>query len=127
MLERLGVDGMSSDESDSDDLPRTRRERVKFKVLTPRWRNPELSDWLHTFDTVYWVYRRDKGPSRGEHPRHRLHNVRSPRFSAGKKYVPGLPINAYSETWLENRRDVDFAVCPENDLYDFSHGHDVTT
>lgn len=117
---------MSSDESDSEDVPRARRQRVKFKVLTPRWRSPALSDWLHVFDTVYWVYRRDKGPTRGDYPRNRLHNEISPRFSTAKKYVPSLPINAYSERWLEDRRDVNFAVCPENDLYNFSHGREVT-
>lgn len=127
ILERLGVDGMSSDESDSDDLPRVRRKRVTFKVRTPRWRNPALSDWLHAFDTVAWVHRRDKGPTRGEHPRHRLHNHRTPNFSDSKKYVPGLPINAYRADWLETRLDVDFAVCPNENIYDFSHTCDITT
>lgn len=126
MLERLGVDGMSSDESDSDDLPRVRRKRVSFKVLTPRWRNPALSDWLHTFDTVGWIHRRDKGPTRGLHPRHRLHNQRTPKFSNSKKFVPGLPFNAYKTEWLDARLDVDFAVYPEPERYEFSHGHDIT-
>jgi hypothetical protein len=127
ILERLGVDGMSDDESETNDIPRTRRQRVKFKVLTPKWRNPSLTDWLHVLDTVYWVRRRDKGSSRGDYPRNRLYNARTPRFSTRKSYVPGLPINAYSAEWLEERHDVDFAVCPGQEIYDFSHGHDITS
>lgn len=122
MLRQLGPNGMSSDESDSEEATRNRairREVTNFRVVLPAWRAPELSIWLHVFDSVYIASRRSLGPSRGEFPRQRRHDALSPLIDMDKKPVWHLPRNAYDSTWLAARGDISLQV--DAATYNFTH------
>ncbi|KAJ3507579.1 hypothetical protein NLJ89_g6220 [Agrocybe chaxingu] len=128
MISALGIDGMSSDESDyeevRDNVPvRTRAPR--YYVLRPKWRNPSLSAWLQTFDSVYSINRRIKMKRRGAYPRLRYDNTASVRKSSNPSFVTELPINAYEGDWLNARIDVDFTVKPTAEEYSFTHDDDI--
>lgn len=129
MLERLGVQGMSSDESDREEVrtrPAARLHTPKFRNLLPRWRSKELANWLHVFDSIHMISRRTGGSSsQGAFPRLRIHNIQSPKYSNSRAFVSQLPLNAYSMDWLNARNDVDFLVQPDNQEYDFSHDDDI--
>jgi hypothetical protein len=130
ILQRLGVQGMSSDESDGKELvrnPSARLETPRFQVLRPWWRATELTTWLHIFDSVHMIERRSgDGGSRGAYPRLRVDNAQSPTYSNSQNFVRGLPINAYNQRWLAGRQDVPFSVRPaEGEMYDFSHDANV--
>ncbi len=61
MLERLGVAGMSSDESDTVEAlgnATLRDNNTRYRVKRPRWRAPILEAWLRIFDTCYIIWRR---------------------------------------------------------------------
>ena len=127
MLQRLGVEGMSSDESESEDLmnqrPQTRRRAPLFYVRRPVWRNPAISEWLQIFDTLHIIMRRMLSPkSRGAYPRKRIHNPDGP-FSTSKRFVCQLPTNAYNEAWLADQTRLDGAIIvrPMMQGYDFNH------
>jgi len=128
ILERLGVVGMSSDESDLDELPRYPRARLenpRYYVLRPQWRAEALGDWLHIFDSVHMVTRRSQsGGSRGALPHLRLYNAQSPKFSESKSFVRALPINAYNDVWLSNKHGSEYTVRPNRDeIYNFVHSN----
>lgn len=75
ILQRLGVNGMSEDESDCDDLadaPGIRSRPPRYYVVRPAWRARNLTAWLQTFDSMHILMRRMTGePSRGAYPRQR--------------------------------------------------------
>ncbi|KAF5378192.1 hypothetical protein D9615_007591 [Tricholomella constricta] len=130
ILQQLGVDGMSSDESDHEAATHIRTvaaSRPTFRVLVPRWRAPEITRWLHVFDRIYTATRRAVGPSRGDYPRHRLYHEQTANFSSRRKFVPLLPYNAYRREWLWswNSEFVDFAVRPTQEHYPFYHNNDI--
>lgn len=129
MLERLGVQGMSSDESDREELPRNPRARLEtphFYVHSPRWRATRLTTWLHIFDAAHTVYRRSgEAGLRGAYPRLRVQNMENPVFSSSKKFVRGLPLNAYDQQWLASRNDVPFTIQPAMERYDFDHDNEI--
>jgi hypothetical protein len=115
MLERLGIEGMSSDESDRENGV------MQYRILTPRWRAPEVRIWLWVFDTMHLFDRHHRGtPSglRGAWPRRRLLGNRTGNSNT---FVPGLPINAYSATWLDSRAEVRNTVHPSPTPYLFQH------
>jgi hypothetical protein len=116
LLQRLGVEGMSSDESENDDLTKNPR----FFVLSPRWRAKELSTWLRMFDSLYMIERRSGGDGRGAYPRLRIY--KSPQsFSRSTRFVPGLPVNTYDPSWLARQADADRYVRQnKEEHYDFS-------
>ncbi|TFK62979.1 hypothetical protein BDN72DRAFT_862428, partial [Pluteus cervinus] len=126
ILERLGVDGMSSDESDIDDPaveilgPRL----PTYRILLPRWRSMPISSFLHIIDMAHVAHRMmstDASTSRGANPRIRQLDAADYRLSSKKRFVPDLPMNAYRQDWLAGRVDVAFAVRPRGDEYDFNH------
>ena len=130
VLERLGIDGMSSDESDLEELSEHRHARIenpRFYVLRPRWRSPVLSAWLHVFDSMHMISRRSLlGPSRGAYPHLRIDNAESPRYSTSQAFVRDLPINAYDAQWIANKTGCDYSVRPNRYWnYDFSHSNDL--
>lgn len=105
-LEQLGVAGMSSDEEE------TNGDGIKqYRILAPQWRSSLVGGWLHYFDSLYNRARRDGAftTDRGSAPRIRL-NAR--KRSKNKKFVAGLPLNAYSESWLDQQVDIDNVVQP---------------
>ena len=107
MLEELGIDGMSSDEEVITP------EGKKYFILTPQWRAPIVMPWLRVFDALYHRQRTlaVHGDQRGCMPRQRYtpHPV---RVSTSRRFVPGLPINAYRVDWLERQLDVANVVHP---------------
>ena len=105
MLEALGVDGMSSDEGEKVD------DGIQYRILTPRWRAPMLTPWLRMFDVIYRHHRLEdsSGDMRGTLPRRR---VATSAESSSRKFVPGLPMNAYKTSWLEEQLDIANIVHP---------------
>lgn len=127
ILQRLGIDGMSSDESDYEEIPTNPPAAMRaprYYVLRPRWRRDALSDWLETFDVVYNILRRESLGRRGAYSRRRVQNTTAITFSQNRSFVPCLPINAYKERWLSGRRDIEFSVVP-TDAYNFRHSSEV--
>ena len=128
ILQQLGVDGMSSDESDLEELerdPSVRQRRPRFFVRSPLWRKRDLSAWLRVFDAMHIYERRSSGINlRGAYPRYRVHKI--DHFSRSKKFVSHLPLSAYNGKWLEDHEDPNFTVCPNHEeTYDFTHHPDV--
>ena len=118
MLEELGIDGMSSDEGENVATGR------QYRIYVPRWRAPMLTPWIRFFDTLY-LYRRtgdDDGDQRGNMPRTR---VPTRLQSTSRKYVAGLPINAYSTDWLEEQLDIQNLVHPTPEII-YHHDPDLT-
>ncbi len=117
LLGRLGVDGMSSDESDeeledgSGPVSRVRR---------PIWRAPIVGRWLQVFDSVNLKRRQTTQDKRGCYPRIRVRNNSEPSCSKG--FVEGLPMNAYDESWMA--RHAQSQALASKDYGDFSHGID---
>lgn len=88
MLQRLGADSMSSDEStDGED------GNKQSRVLVKDWRSMGLIRWLHQLD-VDPADVKGQGPK----PRFRFYTEKVQRNTKPKK---GLPRDAYSATWLE--------------------------
>ena len=128
MIQRLGIDGMSSDESDYGELtrnPPARTRPPRYYVLQPLWRHSSLSSWLETFDVVYCIIRRLGFRRRGAYARQRQQNATRVRYSASKSFVPGLSISAYSDNWLAGRKDLDFLIFPSPEPYSFIHDPEV--
>jgi hypothetical protein len=128
MIQRLGIDGMSSDESDYGELPRNPPARMRpprYYVLQPLWRHPDLSAFLETFDVVYCILRRLSISRRGAYARLRQQNATTVKYSTSKAFVPGLSVSTYSANWLEARGDVEFVVFPSSEPYSFTHDPEV--
>ena len=130
MLQRLGVDGMSDDESDVEELqlnPQTRQRAPRYFVVQPAWRAKTMTPWLQIFDSLHILLRRmNDSPSQGAYPRQRIYNYRPKRFShRAKKYVSNLPLDAYDQHWLSTMYNVSFSVCPEKQPYDFAHDEEA--
>lgn len=115
LLGRLGVDGMSSDESDGED-----GSGPVFRVRRPIWRAPVVGRWLQLFDSLNLKRRQLMQDKRGCYPRIR---VRSSEPSHSKGFVEGLPMNAYDESWMA--RQPHGQVLASKDYGDFSHGIDL--
>lgn len=128
IIRQLGVDGMSSDESDYEELrsnPASRLRSPRYYVLNPQWRHPVLGQWLEVFDSVYHIRRRLGNELRGAYPRIRQHPASSVRHSSNKRFVSHLSISAYKPEWISSRLDVAFVVCPAQEQYSFAHPEDV--
>ena len=113
MLERFGVDGMSSDESE------TEAGVKQYIILTKSWRPEEVSRWLQGMDAVAAL----TAKGRGKRFRTR---VISTRRDDTRPAVRGLPKNAYSATWYATlgafaRADLHRS----EDEYNFSHCDEV--
>ena len=105
MLEALGVHGMSSDEEEKVG------GGMQYRVLIPRWRSGTLTPWLRTFDAIYLYHRLEGNGNgmRGPLPRRRVPTTVE---STSRRFVPGLPINAYRNGWLEEQLDIASVVHP---------------
>ncbi|KAJ7872355.1 hypothetical protein B0H14DRAFT_2502796 [Mycena olivaceomarginata] len=114
MLELLGVDGMSSDESGQED------DRDEYKILAPLWRASEVAPWLRMFDTIHRILRAVGNPQaqQGTFPHRRiLTNAKS----RNKKFVAGLPHNVYDQAWIAGEKLTEEVLYPTPDAYDFNH------
>lgn len=128
MIQRLGVDGMSSDESDYGELarnPPARARPPRYYVLQPLWRHSSLSSWLETFDVVYCIIRRVGLNRRGAYARQRQQNAVQVRYSTNKSFVRELSVSTYDVDWLAGRGDRDFVVLPSPELYSFTHNPEI--
>lgn len=114
----LGVDGMSSDESDHGDMSGI----PQFRIVKKPWRNPILSSWLHVFDAIhrYSRFRPVRRTTRGAQPHIRLLGN---KIDDSRPAVIRLPINAYNPVWLEmlDAYDQELLNADEEESYDFSH------
>ncbi|KAL0959438.1 hypothetical protein HGRIS_014682 [Hohenbuehelia grisea] len=121
ILRRLGVSGMSSDESDHEN------GISQYRVIQKHWRSPALTPWLRVFDAIHRRTRfgsaNARRAGRGARPRLRV-DGNGVNFRSAP--VPGLPHNAYSHEWLLSlpRIDRDDLVVG-NVAYDFSHPADM--
>jgi hypothetical protein len=112
MLERFGVGGTSDDESDCEDI---RNPRYNIRCMS--WLSMEATNWKQTVDKVHILDKYQDGQVLSTRPERQ-------RFISGKistrRYVSGLPLNAYSKDWLDQdpmRRKLVHAA-PN---YDFAH------
>lgn len=100
LLEDMGINGMSDDESEPGESEGQRRYRIK----EPSFRNPGMKHFLRVFDSLYIGLRKSAGQqySQGNWPRIRLPDESGQnRIDTALKYVPkGMPINFYDENWL---------------------------
>lgn len=119
MLQLLGADAMSSDESS------TENGDAVYLVLKRSWRSPILDAWLRVFDCLYRRMRRHPlgGTTQGAqvHARKLCQKVDDRRDPKS-----GLPVNAYSAKWLATLTQYDRARL-EIDLkpYDFTHAPEI--
>lgn len=118
MLEQLGVDGMSSDESGKED------NQLEYKILIPGWRASEVAPWLRIFDTIHNIFRTAGDPQalRGSFPHRRMLTQKK---SSSKKIVPALPSNAYDKIWISRENLTQYTLHPTTELYDFSHDPNI--
>ena len=122
ILQRLGPDGMSSDESELE-------QGVKvYKVLIKKWRNPDLVEWFKVFDSIARMERTNviNGvDGRGAPYRERIRSQKVDEFC---ETVGALPINAYDKTWfgtLSKFTQARMNVVQKS--YDFTHTEAVKT
>lgn len=118
LLECLGVDGMSSDESDGEETGPDTPGRI-FRVRKPVWRAQIVGRWLQAFDSVHLKRRQVAQDKRGCYPRVRVRS--SSAFSSSRSFVAGLPSNAYDQSWMVRQSQVDVRATEEHG--DFSHLH----
>jgi hypothetical protein len=122
ILDALGIDGMSSDESFVD--PDT--HQTTYTVTKPEWRHPDLHNWLGVFDQLH---RRNHIESWSIDKRGAFPHIRSwSQKVHSKSHAPSsLPINAYDPQWIEGRERfyLDHVLYPQMEEYDFTHSSDV--
>lgn len=124
ILEELTIAGMSSDESDSKHIASDlalRNERPRYEVTAPAWRHPRLHGWLRVFDILHIARQRSNGSLVGEWPHNRFRHSLAPKASSSLRFVSGLPIGTYNNNWLGTHHDIDFAVQPLEQEYNFTH------
>ncbi len=114
-MERLGRQGVSSDESDYS------RQPPIFHRISPTWRSDELRDFLWRLDELAVedgkcpIGKRRRGQNQWTRQR-----LRTTRRNDESVAPPGLPINCYDEAWLNDlppRQRQALDVQPE---YDFT-------
>jgi hypothetical protein len=122
ILDTLGVDGMSSDESAVD--PDT--NRMTYTIIKPSWRHPDMHNWLKVFDQLH---HRNHINSWSIDKRGAFAHIRagSQKVHQTVHAPPHLPVNAYDPKWLESRETlyVRHVLCPEEEPYAFNHPSDV--
>ena len=113
ILQRLGINGMSSDEEDEG------TPFVRYRVLKKPWRSEAVTTFLRTLDALHRRYRKTggSGSKRGSPPRLRYLGTEE----STTKEVSRLPINAYAPDWYAKQKglrkdDIDARPSP----YDFT-------
>ncbi|KAJ2911671.1 hypothetical protein MD484_g8741, partial [Candolleomyces efflorescens] len=102
-VQDLGWEGMSTDESDADEVG---AHAAGYWVLTPLWRSTELTTFLHLIDSIALAIRRsDASKQRGSWPRVRNYDPQRQILSKNQKFVRQLPINAYDAGFLARLAD----------------------
>ncbi|KAI0692065.1 hypothetical protein C8T65DRAFT_586848 [Cerioporus squamosus] len=113
MLETFGVDGMSSDESETEDGVK------RYRLLRKSWRPDPVTLWFRAMDAVAALTAKGRGN------RFRLRMV-STKVDDSRAAPRGLPKNAYSSVWYANLGDFDRADLHRSEEdYWFSHTKSV--
>ncbi|KAG2143245.1 hypothetical protein BD769DRAFT_1348139 [Suillus cothurnatus] len=116
MLMRIGPDGMSSDETATEnDVP-------QYRILGRHWRSLEVTAWLRIFNAMYchncW------GPvgtgSRGNNAQMRFESM---SMGQPQRAVRRLPCNAYCAEWYDSLNPYDREELDrcEDEVYAFTH------
>jgi hypothetical protein len=97
LLEMLGAEGMSSEESEGE----LRLPGRRYLIKSLPWRAPDLTAWLHEIDSLPAAYARPYS-SRTYQQRTRV-----PSNLVSKKCRPpiGLPASFYRQEWLATRSE----------------------
>jgi hypothetical protein len=100
LIERMGKNGVSSDESDSE----TGSPAKAFRIISPTWRSLELKTFLRGLDPLVLDRARPiigERKRRGQPPRLRI--LRTPEDQNDLVPAPrGLPRNCYATDWYED-------------------------
>lgn len=96
----MGVDGMSSDETDSS--PNGPQEGRKIRRVHKKWISAELTDLYHTIDTYYSSYYLDGRPKPGFKS---LPRILDPIRTSSRAPVIGLPVNFYDPLFFRTIKD----------------------
>ncbi|CAG8605338.1 15219_t:CDS:2 [Acaulospora colombiana] len=96
MVKSLGVDGVSSEESDGES--ESGSDRI-FKIKRLSWRSPDLTTFLRRIDELP-LKKRGKRPLYQRRLRRR--RVVADINSEGRDAVPSLPSNLYRTEWLQS-------------------------
>jgi hypothetical protein len=119
LMETLGRQGISSDESDYS------RQPPIFHRISPIWRSRELRDFLWRLDELAIEDGKNPiGRRRRGHNQWTRQRLRTTRRNEESIAPPGLPINCYDETWFNGllpRQCQGLDIQPE---YDFTAGFD---
>ncbi len=118
MIQALGVNGMSSDESDHEN------DHQQYRIIVKRWRHPEVTPWLRVFDKLYHRYRLSGGDMQtlqGGFPHLRVES----NISSDSHPVSRLPRNAYSSQWLSSLNRLALQDLAPHADYDFKHCTEV--
>ncbi|KAI0689976.1 hypothetical protein C8T65DRAFT_588268, partial [Cerioporus squamosus] len=114
ILERLGIDGMSSDEED------TAAPFKRFRILVKPWRHARVTTFLRTLDALYRLWRAtsSQAEKRGSQPRLRyISDKRSTSHAVSR-----LPANAYDDVWYGEQSSVEQDnLRAREEPYDFGH------
>lgn len=109
MVQKLGVDGNSSDETDTENRSYT----VRFK----EWRSSEVSQLLRFIDDNRTHTNANGNNKPGTAPRKRIRRPYPP--SSQDKPIACLPLNFYNKTWydsLSSLQQVQLDAQPEMEL-----------
>ena len=125
----MGVDGVSSDESDDDEL-RPSRDKV-FTRVPLKWRPQEFAELQYQADESAARQRQPKiGKKRniGSRPRRRLHPTNAGSFNPHAEAPKGLPRNCYRSGWLSLLQDTAIYRLDISPLtYDYKGGIGTST
>ncbi|KAI0740917.1 hypothetical protein C8Q76DRAFT_608378 [Earliella scabrosa] len=122
ILQRLGPEGMSSDESEMEN------GRKVYKVFVKSWRAPAITPWLSVIDAIASLERTNAingMDGRGAQFRERR---RSSQVDDRSPPVGRLFLNAYSETWLQRLTQFTrsrLKIRPKS--YKFAHSPEVAS
>jgi hypothetical protein len=105
MIDQLAAAGMSSDESEDDEMGRT-----TFIVRKQNWRSKDVTRLLRFVDRDHNKTNAYGNRKAGNPARTRI--IRARGSESEREAVPGLPINFYDRTWyagLTNRERKELA------------------
>jgi hypothetical protein len=95
LLQYLGTDGMSSDDTEIS------AERVVYRVRIQAWHQQEIANYMQIIETERLMDVRIM-PARGSKPINRDRKGSNPIMS-NRKPITGLPLSIYDEEWVEKQ------------------------
>ncbi|PBK87376.1 hypothetical protein ARMGADRAFT_1085779 [Armillaria gallica] len=123
LLDKIGTEGMSSDEEDGVSGDGT----TIYKFQPPYWMSPNVENLLQWLDLIGAALKRSKQETRGRNPCIRRRNPPIP--NDGKTPVAGLPRNVYRREWLASLSDVyrEREIAPSSDICDLEIDPEIKT